>query len=245
MQNPVHPWRTVARHHGRRAALGLTIALSLTLVAFEWQGGEMPLRHEAWDPIEDDRSIPAILPPVHVERTMPPRPRSAKRPNRPALTAARPDGHTTMDDNVAMDPSASDVTGEPSPDVPTNGPDVSGDVTASAPWKDIISIRPYLPDCLEHGPGDVDACTEIRIGQHLERRFKVPPGTRGVIRTTITFEIDTMGRVGRVVCIPQVSPAVEAEAKRVIRSLPTFEPGRQGPHRVPVHYQIPLSVQVR
>jgi protein TonB len=96
---------------------------------------------------------------------------------------------------------------------------------------------------MERGMEHVDECTEERIGRHLERRFRVPSGIRGKVRTTITFEIDVEGSIGKLICTPRVEPAIEAEIERVIRSLPRFVPGNQGGHAVPVFYQIPLSVR--
>lgn len=243
METALHPWRTVHYRTGRRFAIGLAIALSLTLVAFEWQTRAPLAHHETWWDDGDD-FVNEILPPVVIERTV-----AAVAP-----APKRRGGAVVPVPNDAVEPSASEP--EPAVDDPNAGsgkdaPVVapSSDDRASTPppvsYGLMTGMRPHFRECLLNDPEHVDACTEERIGRHLERHFKVPRSVRGHVRTTITFEIDTLGKVGLLVCAPKVDKAVEDEVERVIRGLPPFEPGRQGPHKVPVYYQVPLSVRTR
>lgn len=240
MSIEAHSWRKTSKQVGRRSLIGILISLSLTLVAFEWQGGEAPLKEPYWDPYEDE-NILAILPAVVIEKTtVPQKPKTSPRTSTPSISGTV--------EPVAVGPEPT----EPTPAGPREepegpiGPSITdpGPATATMPahW-DLVSIRPHFVDCMKRGMEHVDECTEERIGRHLERRFRVPPGLKGPVRTTITFEIDVEGKVGKLICTPRVSPAIEAEIERVIRSLPQFIPGSQGGHTVPVYYQIPLSVR--
>ena len=241
MATYTHPWHTTCRQNGRRFTFGLLAALSLTLVAFEWRGGEAPKHNEPWDPIEDS-DITAILPPVVIEKTvLPQQKKKAKRGGGP-IVAGIPD--PVAPDPVVVDPEPGALDPEPVAVQPVDpGPVEPAGTPGPAHWN-FVSIRPHFVDCMKRGMEHVDACTEERIGKHLERRFRIPPGVREPVRTTITFEIDEQGRIGKLVCTPRVAPAIEAEIERVIRSLPEFVPGSQGGHAVPVYYQIPLSVRV-
>lgn len=239
MATCIHPWHATCRHTGRRFTFGLLIALSLTLVAFEWSGGEAPLYQEPWDPF-DDSGVEAMLPPVVMEKTMVPQKKQHKSGGGP-IVAGEPDAvapEPVLDEPV---PGTSDP--EPVSSEPVDPGPVEPDPEPGPAHWNFVSIRPHFVDCMKRGLEHVDECTEERIGKHLERRFRVPPGIRGQVRTTITFEIDVEGRIGKLVCTPRVEPAIEAEIERVIRSLPQFVPGNQGGQAVPVFYQIPLSVR--
>lgn len=234
-----HSWRKASTQVGRRSAIGLLIALSLTLVAFEWQAGEAPIKADYWDPYEDPE-ITSILPPVVIEKTTVLEKKTVK-----AATTASVSG--TVEALVVgpepMDPAPPGPIAEPEgstePIAPEPGPTAT---TMPAHWN-MVSVRPHFVDCMKRGLEYVDECTEARIGKHLERRFRVPPGLKGPVSTTITFEIDVEGKVGKLICTPRVAPAIEAEIERVIRNLPRFVPGSQGDHLVPVYYQIPLRVR--
>lgn len=240
MATYTHPWNATCRQTGRRFAFGLLIALSLTLVAFEWRGGEAPITKDLWDPIEDT-DITAILPPVIIEKTVVPQQQKKVKHGGGPIVAGIPD--PVAPDPVVDEPGPGEVEPGPEPVEPVDpGPVETSYTPGPAHW-DFVSIRPHFVDCMKRGMAYVDECTEERIGKHLERRFRVPPGVRGHVRTTITFEIDAEGRIGRLVCTPRVERAIEAEIERVIRSLPQFVPGNQGGHAVPVFYQIPLSVR--
>lgn len=236
-----HPWHATSRQTGRRFTFGLLVALSLSLVAFEWRGGDAPLKYDPWDPGEDDGAV-TILPPVVIQKTVAaPQQKKIKRGGGP-IVAGIPD--PVAPDPVVDDPGTGLADPEPSTTDPVDpGPVDPAATPVPAHWS-FVSIRPHFVDCMKRGIEHVDACTEERIGKHLERRFRVPPGIRGPVRTTITFEIDVEGRIGKLVCTPRVAPSIEAEIERVIRSLPQFVPGNQGGNVVPVYYQIPLSVRM-
>ncbi len=239
MSIQAHSWRKASKQVGRRSLIGLLIALSLTLVAFEWQAGEPTVRDDHFDPYTDDWTT-AILLPVEIEKTTVIEKNISKRPSAPSITG------TVESVSAKPEPSATDIavpSGDPEGPIEpvATGPEPT---TAGMPAHyNLVSIKPHFVDCMKRGLQYVDACTEARIGKHLERHFRVPLGLKDPVRTTITFEIDEEGMIGRLICTPRVAPAIEAEIERVIRSLPQFVPGRQGDHIVPVYYQIPLSVR--
>jgi len=240
MASTTHPWHATCRQSGRRFTFGLLTALSLTLVAFEWRSGDAPLKYEPWDPGDDGGAV-AILPPVVIEKTLVPQQQKKVKRGGGPIVAGDPD--PIAPDPLVDEPGTGEAEPGPEPVEPVDPGPVEPSGTSSPAHWNFVSIRPHFVDCMKRGMKYVDECTEERIGKHLERRFRVPPGIRGPVRTTITFEIDAQGRIGRLVCTPRVAPSIEAEIERVIRSLPEFVPGSQGGHAVPVYYQIPLSVR--
>lgn len=237
-----HPWQHTHTRNGRRLALGFTIALALTLVAFEWRGGTGALPKLPWTDMAEE-TVLEILPPVVIEQ---PTAMAAKRPRARATTVvAAPEVVPQPDPMAVPDPAA--TAGEPveGPATEASPTDLAAPAGGGTYTLALVGIRPHFRECMLRDPSSVDACTEVRIRRHLERHFRVPAGVRAPVRTTVTFAIDTLGQVGRPICAPRVSSAVEAEVERVLRTLPRFEPGMQGDHKVPVYYQIPLSVQVR
>lgn len=233
-----HSWRKASKQVGRRSLIGLLIALSLTLVAFEWQAGEPNYSGEYLDPYTNDWTT-SILLPVTIEKTTVVVKKSSERASAPSITGSV--------EPISAEHEPSEIE-KAEPGVEPEGwtePSEVDHATTPAPmpahWN-LVSVKPHFEECMKRGIEYVDACTEERIGKHLERRFRVPSSLKGSLRTTITFEIDEDGKIGKLVCTPRVPQAIEAEIERVIRSLPQFVPGRQGDHIVPVYYQIPLSV---
>ncbi len=68
-------------------------------------------------------------------------------------------------------------------------------------------------------------------------------GTQG--KVIVRFSVDEQGKAVRESVLKGVSPDLDAEALRVVRLLPRFEPGRQGGKAVPVWYMVPINFTLR
>jgi periplasmic protein TonB len=64
-------------------------------------------------------------------------------------------------------------------------------------------------------------------------------------RVYLKFVVNSDGSVNRVEVIKGVDPALDAEAKRVIGTLPRFSPGKQNGVAVPVYFTIPVLFELR
>ena len=64
-------------------------------------------------------------------------------------------------------------------------------------------------------------------------------------RVVVQFIIDETGQVGEVKVVRSVNEEIDAEAVRVIKSLPKFEPGRQDGEAVSVWYTLPVSFKLQ
>lgn len=60
-------------------------------------------------------------------------------------------------------------------------------------------------------------------------------------RVIVRFCITTEGGISQVSVLKNIDPALDAEAVRVVQSLPAFVPGRQGGQPVPVWYMVPIT----
>jgi periplasmic protein TonB len=63
-------------------------------------------------------------------------------------------------------------------------------------------------------------------------------------RVTVKFCVTSKGGVDMVSIFKGIDPQLDAEAIRVIKSLPAFKPGRQGGKPVPVWFSVPIIFQI-
>ncbi|MCX6334467.1 MAG: M56 family metallopeptidase [Bacteroidia bacterium] len=60
-------------------------------------------------------------------------------------------------------------------------------------------------------------------------------------RVIVRFCVTETGDVDRITVLKGVSPELDAEAARVVSTLPAFKPGKQGGKDVPVWYMVPIT----
>ena len=84
--------------------------------------------------------------------------------------------------------------------------------------------------------------------RYLQENIKYPPeAAKNNIegRVIVQFVIDETGQVGEVKVVRPVSEELDAEAVRVVKALPKFEPGRQDGEAVSVWYTLPVMFKVQ
>ena len=64
-------------------------------------------------------------------------------------------------------------------------------------------------------------------------------------RVILRFCVTAKGNVDRVSVLRGVDPEIDAEAIRVVNSLPAFKPGKQGGKPVPVWYMVPVTFALK
>ena len=64
-------------------------------------------------------------------------------------------------------------------------------------------------------------------------------------RIIVRFCITSNGSVNQISVIKGVAPELDAEAIRVINTLPAFKPGKQGGKPVPVWYMVPITFALK
>ena len=89
---------------------------------------------------------------------------------------------------------------------------------------------------------------EVGLMRYLQENIKYPPeAAKNDIegRVIVQFIIDKTGQVGDVKVVRPVSEELDAEAVRVVKTLPKFEPGRQDGEAVSVWYTLPISFKLQ
>jgi len=64
-------------------------------------------------------------------------------------------------------------------------------------------------------------------------------------RVIVRFCVTSTGGVNQVEILKGVDPELDAEAIRVVNTLPTFKPGKQGGKPVPVWYMVPITFTLK
>jgi TonB family protein len=64
-------------------------------------------------------------------------------------------------------------------------------------------------------------------------------------RVIVRFCVTASGGISQISVLKGVSPELDKEAMRVVKTLPAFEPGRQGGVSVPVWYMVPITFTLK
>jgi protein TonB len=64
-------------------------------------------------------------------------------------------------------------------------------------------------------------------------------------RVILRFCVTSKGNVTDVSVLKSIDPELDAEATRVVKTLPVFEPGKEGGKPVPVWFMVPISFTLK
>ena len=108
--------------------------------------------------------------------------------------------------------------------------------SVSAPIFDVVDEMPQFP-------GGHNALLEF-----LTKNIKYPKsaekeGIQG--RVIVTFVVDKDGTINNQKVVKSVHPALDAEALRIVGSMPKWVPGKQNGQPVAVKYTIPISFRIQ
>ena len=99
-----------------------------------------------------------------------------------------------------------------------------------------------IPEQLPVFPGGEHALLAY-VAQHLKYPEQaIRDRVQGIVQ--LRFVVLENGRIGDVQIIKSLEPHCDAEAKRVVRSLPRFIPGKQGGKAVRVWYTLPIRFMI-
>lgn len=112
----------------------------------------------------------------------------------------------------------------------------------------IVENMPALGDCKTLRGDERHQCTQLEIIKFVSQNTVFPSraidaGIQGTV--FVYFVVDKKGFVQGAKVLRAVDPILDAEALRVIRSLPKFEPGTQRGKHVSVQYTIPVKFVIR
>ena len=99
-----------------------------------------------------------------------------------------------------------------------------------------------IPEQLPVFPGGEAALLAYVASQTKYPEQAIRDSVQGVV--LLRFVVLEDGRIGKVQIIKSLESHCDAEAKRVVKSLPRFIPGRQGGKAVRVWYTLPIRFQL-
>jgi protein TonB len=203
--------------------IGLVVALSLVLIAFEWTSTDvsvdMSLKDEAVA-IEEE-----IIPITRQEEIKPP-------PPPPPPKAA--DILTIVDDDVELDEELEIMDTEMDDETMVDFSDIAVE-QEQRETGEIFMIVEQMPEF----PGG-----QAALQQYLASSVKYPViaqenGIQG--RVYIQFVINTNGEVTNATILRGVDSSLDREALRVVEAMPKWTPGRQRNRPVRVSYTVPIN----
>ena len=121
------------------------------------------------------------------------------------------------------------------------------DVEDDTPFM-IVENMPALAQCKTMRGDERHQCTQMEIIKYVSKNTKYPPiakdaGIQGTV--FVYFVVGKDGKVKDVKVLREVDSRLDKEAKRVVESLPRFDPGSQRGKNVSVQYTIPVKFIIR
>ena len=105
----------------------------------------------------------------------------------------------------------------------------------------IVEDMPRFQGCTD------DQCTQLKIMTYIAKNTKYPPIAKEnniTGRVFISFVVDKTGTVSNVKVLRGVDKYLDAEAVRVVKSMPKFKPGKQRGKAVNVQYNVPINFKL-
>ena len=214
-------------------ALGFIASLSLVLIALSWTSYDVitrqALNYEA-DLLEDEEI------PINIVTPPPPPP---------------PPQQTTVieivddEEEIEIEIEIEDI--ELDEDTEIEIIEEDDDVADDTPFM-IVENMPALAQCKTMRGDERHQCTQMEIIKYVSKNTKYPPiakdaGIQGTV--FVYFVVGKDGKVKDVKVLREVDSRLDKEAKRVVESLPRFDPGSQRGKNVSVQYTIPVKFIIR
>ncbi|MDA0569226.1 MAG: energy transducer TonB [Bacteroidetes bacterium] len=214
-------------------ALGFIASLSLVLIALSWTSYDVitrqALNYEA-DLLEDEEI------PINIVTPPPPPP---------------PPQQTTVieivddEEEIEIELEIEDI--ELDEDTEIEIIEEDDDVADDTPFM-IVENMPALAQCKTMRGDERHQCTQMEIIKYVSKNTTYPPiakdaGIQGTV--FVYFVVGKDGIVKDVKVLREVDSRLDKEAKRVVESLPRFDPGSQRGKNVSVQYTIPVKFIIR
>lgn len=203
--------------------IGLVVALSLALIAFEWTTTDVALG--SMQMTEDVAAEEEIIPITRQEEVKPPPP-----PPPPKVS----DVLNIVDDDVELDDELElmDTESNENTTVDYKAVVVEEEEEADAPVFFIVEEMPVFPG------------GEEALRKYIAQSVKYPAiaqenGIQG--RVFVAFVVNTKGEVTDVKIARGVDPNLDKEAIRVVTNMPKWTPGKQRGKAVKVSYTVPIN----
>lgn len=213
------------RRKGMFLEVGLVVALSITLVAFEWTKGED--KEIDTDVVQEIQFEDEMM---QITRRDEPKPEP--KPEQPKVAEVL----DIVDDDVQIDDDF-DFDMEANQDTEYDFTSMMGDDDEEIQEEEVFYIVEDMPTF-----NGGDPATEFRkyIAQNL--RYPEIAAENGISgRVIVQFAVNKTGQVVDAVVVRSVDPALDKEAIRVVMSSPKWTPGKQRGKAVKVLFTFPIN----
>jgi protein TonB len=219
--------------------IGLVIALSIGLVAFEWRTFEEKLAQVMDMAIDEEieEKIFAVQP-----STPPP-------PPPPPPTVVEVLEIVENDVEVENEMQVQDVETNENENINTDIVESTEVVSDDNEVFQVVEDMPRFKGCeKERNEEDAAKCFQEKLYGFLSQNIKYPQqakelGIQG--KVFISFVIEKDGSVANVEILRGIGGGCDEEAERVIKKLPTFTPGKQRGRPARVQYRLPISFTLK
>lgn len=201
--------------------IGLLISLSAVLVAFEWKS---PVEKAIdFGPLQIDVPVEEMMPVTKEEKE------KVLPPVKEVTVFEIVDN--AMDIDETLDIFDSEI---------NEGEAIDVKAIAATTKEDEEDLPPiWFPEQMPEFPGGMS-----NLMKHINSSIKYPVvaqenGIQG--KVIVTFVIDKNGAVTDVKLLRGIDASLDAEALRVVRSLPKWKPGMQNNKPVKVNFNVPIS----
>lgn len=217
--------------------IGFIVVLFLTLQAMQWESEKDDARQTSQ--IIDDPFIEETPPVTIPEKRTPPPPPPKPIPQVIDIVENNSDKKEEdfMPTDLADIPEVEDIEEPEDTEEPANVPFIA------------VEDVPVFPGCERLSDNEErKECMSSRINNFVNKNFNTglaqDLGLTGTNLVIVTFVVNREGEVEQIQARAP-HPALAEEAKRVIRELPSMEPGKQRGKAVPVSYSIPIRFKVQ
>jgi len=205
--------------------IGLVVALSVILVAFEWTKGEG--KEDNTDVVQEIQFEDEMM---QITRREEPKPEPKPEQPKVAEVLDIVDDDVEIEDDFDFDMEATD-------DTQYDFTSMMGDDEEEIDEEEVFYIVEDMPTF-----NGGDPATEFRkyIAQNL--RYPEIAAENGISgRVIVQFAVNKVGQVVDAVVVRSVDPALDKEAIRVVMSSPKWTPGRQRGKSVKVLFTFPIN----
>lgn len=227
-------------------SIGMLIALSLTLVAFEWTStspkhGDITTAGHRIDIVDEPIPVDLPEPPKPKHQPQEQKNETSKSSNVTEIATEITSTEKEVEESVAKITDGENEITLIFSDITDN---IIDDVDPVNP--DELDTKPYFPHCNQTSFAERFECSKKEINSIIVRNIRIPKDVKESHRNqeaSIVFVVDRNGNIGEVTAINKrnLSPSVMAECERLIRMIPTMVPASKMGRPVPTYFRIPIS----
>ena len=201
--------------------IGLLLSLSLTLLAFEWK---TPVKKaEFIGELKLDAPAEELMPLITEEK------KEVAPPVKEVVTFEIVDDETEIDNNLEIFDS----------EIEANEAIQFQDFIQKETEEEESVPAVWFVDEMPEFPGGMPSLLKY-INTAI--RYPIVAQENGIQgKVIITFVIDKAGAVINAKVFRGIDPALDAEALRVVKTLPNWKPGKQNGRAVKVNYNVPIN----